>query len=316
MTIRPYVPDQDDETLVSIRNAAWVEAPDFVPETIEQFRIGRGSPNWRPEGYYIAEVGGEPVGTVNGYVDPYRVEPLGYLDGPGVLPEFRRRGIGTALAARALDYLCERGMERVRTSTGDWNEAGRAFLERHGFAPVRNFSLMRRPLANLPSGMGENTGMDTQLLGTRDEDVALITRLSNEAFREHFGHRDSTEEGFGYWMRHSKEMGYTIRRTVARLDGEPVGYLIHGFDPRENEQLGVKRGGLWSVGVLKQFRNRGVAKRLMLDGMRWLAEQGMEEVELGVDDENVTRARRLYERLGFKPVRCFLTYERALGESR
>lgn len=310
------MPDQDDETLVHIINAASADAPDFVPETIEQFRIERQSPDWTPDGRYIAEVDGEPVGVVEGYVDPHGTEPVGYLGGPEVLPSFRRRGIGTALAARALGYLREHGMERVRTGVGDWNDAARAFLERHGFTPVRRFSLMRRPLAGLPAGIGENAEVETGLLGTGDEDAALITRLCNEAFKEHFGHRDITEEEFGYWIRHGPEMGRTIRRTVARLGGEPVGYLIHGFDPRENEQLGVKRGGLWSVGVLKPYRNRGVARRLMLEGMRWLAGQGMEEVELGVDDENVTEARRLYERLGFELIRGSTTFERALGDNK
>ena len=313
MTIRPYVPDQDDETLVSIDNAAWSDSPDFVPETPEQFRIGRQSPNWTPEGRYIAEVDGVPVGTAIGYVDKYRPEPLGFLGGPAVLPGFRRRGIGTALAGKALDYLRAKKMERVMVGAGDWNVRAAAFLDRLGFKPVRRFSLMRRPLAGLPSCIGENAEVAIEPVGTTDADAALLTRLDNAAFREHFGHRDGTEEERAFGMRNAEKMGYVVRRTVARLDGEPVGFLVHGHEPRENKELGVKRGGLWSVGVLKEHRNRGVAKRLMLDGMAWLAGQGMTEVELGVDDENTTRARRLYERLGFDLVRSSTTYERPLG---
>lgn len=313
MNIRPYVEGQDDETLLSIENAAWAEAPEFVPDTIEQFRIGRESPNWTPDGMYIAEVDGKPVGTANGYIDRHRPEPLGFMGGPSVLPEFRRQGIGTALARRALDYLCSKKMERVMTGCGDWNKPARALLEKLGFEPVRRSSLMRRPLSQLPSGIGENQEVEIEVRGTTDEDVALFTRLSNAAFKEHFAHRDDTEEERAFWMRNIGKMGLVVRRTVASLGAEPVGYMVHGIDQRENKELGIRRGGLWSVGVLKEYRNRGIAKRLMLEGMEWLKGQGMEEVELGVDNENVTQALRLYERLGFNLVRSSTTFERPLG---
>jgi ribosomal protein S18 acetylase RimI-like enzyme len=51
----------------------------------------------------------------------------------------------------------------------------------------------------------------------------------------------------------------------------------------------------------------------MLSGMRRLKELGMEEAELFVDDSNVTRALRLYEKLGFQLVRKVLHFERELG---
>ena len=66
---------------------------------------------------------------------------------------------------------------------------------------------------------------------------------------------------------------------------------------------------------MKEHRSRGIAKRLMLEGMEWLKGQGMEEVELGVDNENVTQARTLYERLGFNLVRSYTTFERSLETS-
>lgn len=311
--IRPYVEGQDDETVVNIRNASSADAPDFVTQTVDQFRIARKSPNWTAVGIYIAEFGKALVGVATGFVDTRRHEPYGSMGGPSVLPEFRRQGIGTALVNKVLDYLRSKGMERARTGCGDWNKRAQAFLGKLGFKPIRGFSLMRRPLRGLPSGIGENPDVSIAEHGTTDEDVALITRLANAAFKEHFGHRDGTVEEIAFWMRNAEKMGYVIRLTLARLDGEPVGFLVHGIDPRENKELGTRRGGLWSVGVLKEFRNRGIAKRLMLDGMEWLVGQGMDEAELGVDDENVTQARTLYERLGFDLVRSSTTYERPVG---
>lgn len=313
ISIRPYVPDKDDEVFIGIGNAAWADSPDFVPQRLDEFRIARQSPNWTEEGLFIAELHGTPAGTVYTFVDKYRPEPLGFFGGPSVLPAFRRQGIGTALAERALASLRERGMRRVMTNSEDWNAVARGFLAKLGFKPIRRFSLMRRALAGLPAGLDENTGVTLETIGTTDADAALIVGLSNAAFSEHFAHRDLTVEEQTFGMRHAAEMGYVVRRTVARVDGEPVGYLTHGIDPNENDKLGVKRGGLWALGVLKEHRNRGIATRLMLEGMNWLAGQGMTEAELGVDDENVTRARTLYERLGFAVIRSSTTLERELG---
>jgi hypothetical protein len=44
---------------------------------------------------------------------------------------------------------------------------------------------------------------------------------------------------------------------------------------------------------------RGIAKRLMIDAMRHLQREGMEEAQLRVDETNVTNAVKLHERLGF-----------------
>lgn len=52
---------------------------------------------------------------------------------------------------------------------------------------------------------------------------------------------------------------------------------------------------------------RGIAKRLMIDAMRRLQREGMEEAQLGVDETNVTNAVKLYERLGFAVARPPLT---------
>jgi len=309
---RPFVPEEDDATLVSVSNAAWAGTPGFVTLTLEQIRIARRAPGRINEGSFLAERDSIPVGIVGGHVDAQRAEPLAFLAGPSVLPEHRRSGVGTALARRAFDFLRARGMARVRAATGNWNSAGNAFLEKLGFTPIRHYSLMRRPLAGLPSGIGEDSASEISLLGTSPEEVSLLVRLSNEAFREHFGHRDGTTEENAFWSDNAAAMGVVLRRTVARIGGEAVGFLVCGIDRRVSEELAVRRGGLWSVGVLKACRRKGVAKRLMLEGMEWLAGQGLDEVELGVDDDNVSQARRLYERLGFSVVSGDTTWEKTL----
>jgi ribosomal protein S18 acetylase RimI-like enzyme len=65
--------------------------------------------------------------------------------------------------------------------------------------------------------------------------------------------------------------------------------------------------------VLKPHRGRGLASELMIRAMHDLCRDGLTDVELHVDDTNVTGARRLYEKLGFALARRSLTYEQDIS---
>jgi ribosomal protein S18 acetylase RimI-like enzyme len=51
----------------------------------------------------------------------------------------------------------------------------------------------------------------------------------------------------------------------------------------------------------------------MLQGMETLKDKGMTKVMLGVDDLNVTKAIKLYEKVGFRVKKKDLTYEKNFG---
>jgi len=129
--------------------------------------------------------------------------------------------------------------------------------------------------------------------------LGTIIAIENEAFKEHFNFRPFTLPELEFEVRASAEEGTVTHISLARIGGTPVGYLWYGYDPKEVARLKKSRGGLWDIGVLKPVRRRGVAKALMLAGMKHLREDGMDEVRLYVDNTNVTGAHHLYERLGF-----------------
>lgn len=313
LVIRPFTAGQDEGAWVDIGNRAWAFDPEYVPATAEQFRVAQQAPSFNSEGMFMSELDGRPVGIVSGHVDKRDVKSKeGFLNGPYVLPESQRRGIGTALAERALRSLSERGMETVRSGVPDLSVSGQRFLEKLGFKQVRVFSRMSRSAQGLPIGIGESDEVEIRELGRSKEEARLLAEMTNDAFSEHFGHRDVRTEDEAFWMERAEEIGYWVRATVAYRNEAPVGFLIYGYSTKEHEHLGEKRAWLFSVGVLKPFRNQGVAKALMLSGVKDLAELGMEAIHLGVDDTNVTGALRLYERLGFKVFRKALAYQRRL----
>jgi ribosomal protein S18 acetylase RimI-like enzyme len=64
--------------------------------------------------------------------------------------------------------------------------------------------------------------------------------------------------------------------------------------------------------VLKPYRQTGIGTKLILHGMDSLKDKGLTVAMLGVDDWNVTKAIRLYEKVDFKVARKDVAYEKSI----
>jgi ribosomal protein S18 acetylase RimI-like enzyme len=96
------------------------------------------------------------------------------------------------------------------------------------------------------------------------------------------------------------------------LDGETVGYVGVGIDEKYNLEKNVQAGDIFTIGVLKKYRRRGIGARLILHALETLKAKGMTKAMLGVDNYNPTKAMRLYEKAGFKVTKKDLVFEREL----
>jgi len=83
-------------------------------------------------------------------------------------------------------------------------------------------------------------------------------------------------------------------------------------DEKYNLEKNVQRGDIFTIGVLKKYRRRGIGARLMLHALETLRAKGMTKATLGVDDYNATKAIRLYEKVGFKVKKRDLIFAREL----
>jgi len=93
-----------------------------------------------PEGCFLAECEGEPAGTATTTAYGGGLAWIGMVL---VHPDFRRRGLGTALLRRAIDHLrLERGIACVRL---DATPEGRPLYEGLGFRAEWSLSRWRRP---------------------------------------------------------------------------------------------------------------------------------------------------------------------------
>lgn len=144
------------------------------------------------------------------------------------------------------------------------------------------------------------------------EDVRLLWKLDNEAFKEHFNFCPKTLEEVEYELR--EKPWCDIREYYfAFLKDDPIGFTGVGIDSKYIKHSGNHRGYVLTMDVLKPARRQGIGTALILQGMKALKSKGMAEVELGVDDSNPTKAIELYKKVGFQTVRKDLTYRKQIS---
>lgn len=312
LRIREFVKGEDEEIWLTIRNEAFKEYDDFRPGTMEDMEIWEKDPGFDPVGMFIVELNGEAVGRVQAYVDKQREEKKGFIRELGVVPRFRRKGIGRKLAKKAIENLKGRGMETAQCWIRDDKSIPKHLCESLGFKIIRIFSTMRRNLNRLPSNIGENKDVMIRVMEDGEEEIELLRRLNNEAFSEHFDYRPTTLEELKHWSEHPDfdRKGWFF----ALLEGKPVGHVGTWIDSKFVKHKGIKRGWINTIGVLKLHRRRGIGTSLILRGLDYLKSKGMIEADLGVDDLNQTEAIKLYTKVGFKVIRKELTYAKKIAD--
>jgi ribosomal protein S18 acetylase RimI-like enzyme len=129
---------------------------------------------------------------------------------------------------------------------------------------------------------------------------------------------DGHHRGFVPWSEETWEHRVTasstfrpgLSRVVVTGDGRIVGYLLSHEFARDQEANGRREAHIARIGTLPEHRGRGIATALLLHSLHAYAESGYDEASLGVDTENPSGARRVYERVGFTVDTEWTTYAR------
>ena len=311
MDIRRFVQGVDEPAWVEIVNATRKDRENLRAITVEEIvKQEQESPSFDAEGRFLAELDRRPVGAVHANVEKHREERKGFIRFY-VIPESRGKGIERQLIETGLRELKTRGMTTAQ-AFADYRERDRIrVLEELEFKRVREFSMMEMDLADASQNIGENKQVAIRpLRKDSDKDIELLTRLLNETFKEHFNFRPDTVEEIRYFL--FSDLYYNEAKEIffAELNGESVGYIGAGIDEKYNLEKNVQRGDIFTIGVLKKYRRRGIGARLMLHALETFRAKGMTIATLGVDDHNPTKAIELYEKVGFKVKKKDIILER------
>jgi GNAT superfamily N-acetyltransferase len=317
LTFRRFRGEADFAVIARIISASF-EA-DHIKRTLSLEGITnnyRHLENCNPEtDMLFVEVDGQPVGYGRVWwseqVDGTRFyEPIGYL-----LPEWRGKGLGTAMLTAAETRLREIAAEHpnvvtkfFQTGAEDSEKERNALLQKFGYQPVRYETNMVRdlsepfPEAELPEGL--------EVRPVTPDQWRLIHDVSNEAFRDHWGARDESEEEY---QRSLTDPIFHPELWMVAWEGDQIASVIHNFiNEEENAEFKRRRGYTEGILTRRQWRKRGIARALLVRSMKMFKDMGMTETALSVDSQNLSGAFRLYEGVGYRKVNQQILYRKPI----
>jgi ribosomal protein S18 acetylase RimI-like enzyme len=263
----------------------------------------------------FAEIDGQVVGYNRVFWevldDGTRIYNLfGYL-----LPVWRRKGIGTAMLRHAETRLrqiaaahAEPGERYFQSFASETEKSALALLESQGYQAVRyGFSMVRDlskpfPGAPMPAGL--------EVRPVTEAHYPLIHAALNEAFRDHWGHREETLEEFMHWAEQPTFMPQIWK--IAWAGDEVAGTVLNFVNELENTEYNRRRGYTEAISVRRPWRKQGLARALLVESMQMFKEMGMTETALGVDAENPSGALKLYQSVGYQEVKRHITLRKPL----
>ena len=197
-----------------------------------------------------------------------------------VHPSFRSLGLGAELVSWAREQAD--GIP-VRIAVEALSPTADQLLREHGLAQTFAETVMRHDLVDIPR-VRQPGGTRTVAFG--DESAAAFHTAYVRSFADRPGFPDPTESEWLSRLREDHEFRPDLSRVALDDDGEPVGFVTISH--------------LWidQVGVVPQWRGRGLGAHLTARSLTAIKDAGAEEAWLAVNVDNPT-ARALYERLGF-----------------
>ncbi|GAB3933963.1 GNAT family N-acetyltransferase [Kribbella albertanoniae] len=233
----------------------------------------------------LAESEGQVFGS--GLADRSEEAERAFL-APRVLPEWRRRGVGTELLEALVDHAVDHGYSRAGSGVGD--EGSLAFAERFGFVETdRQIEQVR--MIGVEAQPTPPQGYEIVAVADRPE---LWQAAYSQVAVATFPDMDvpsllqvSLEDWECEWINEPAAM------FVAVADGKVVGVAGLMLDSDLPHRAEVAY-----TGVRREWRGRSVASTLKRTSMAWAAAHGITEIYTWTQAGNANM-RRLNEHLGF-----------------
>jgi predicted N-acetyltransferase YhbS len=221
----------------------------------------------------------------------------------GVVPERRRRGLGSALLERCLEHARALGGELAISFAWEDCAAGLAFAAHHRFVEYERVVELVRELGDEvvptpPAGI--------RIVELTPEHNAGAYEVWNEGVADIPSSDRTDVKSLDRWLEDAvldKEL------VLVALDaGEVVGFAA--LEDR-NREAGLAGNDLTTV--RRSHRRRGIAEALKRTQLALAAERGYRRVITGTHEDNAGM-RRVNEKLGYQPMPATIGVRRSLLE--
>lgn len=317
LVFRNFLGDPDFPPMMKIIEAAAEADQQESGETLEDLKHDyQHLTNCDPyQDMIFAEIHGEPIAYSR--VEWWQEEkPNDRIYGHfiNITPVWRYQGIETAMIqwceARLREIASEHPQDSQRfyqTYSNEFRPRFNNIVESMDYKPVRFFIEMSRSLEKIPTAELPE-GIDIRPVPEGEE--RKVWEASIDAFRDHWGYSEPKEEHYTAY-KGSKYFQPDLWQ-VAWDDDEVVASVMNYIDHDYNKKYNRKRGWTEDISTRKAWRQRGIAKALIVRSMHMHKKLGMTEVGLGVDTNNLSGALGLYESLGYQKDKTFINYRKPL----
>jgi mycothiol synthase len=171
-----------------------------------------------------------------------------------------------------------------------------------GYALVRHSYRMRIDLDGTPEEPDWPDGFSVRTMRAGEERQFYDAQMAS--FADTWLFTAEPYELWRHWM--AEEPGFDASLWFAAERDEDLAAIVIARAPKNEPGLGWIR----ILGVLPEFRQRGLGQAMLKHAFGEFARRGFQAVGLGVDAENPTGAVRLYERAGMHVERTDLIFEK------
>ncbi|MER6361173.1 GNAT family N-acetyltransferase [Kitasatospora sp. NPDC001527] len=297
LTIRVFRPD--DAEAVAAAHRAGREHLVLTPEMFVWLNARRAEgAHYRT---FVAELDGRVVGSVRcGVVTGTTTTGVGHANG-SVLPEFRRRGVFTALLAAAERHLAGHGVVDLHSWVDD-EPGSRAFAEARGFTAGRTAHFAARDLSvPLPPAPPLPAGVELRPASDFAADPYPVFEIEADAALDEPGEivMDATEYEewlAAQWHRPDLDRELTV---VAVVEGVPAAFSAVSTDGAER---------YWSAftACRRAYRGRGLSKLAKRESLRRARAAGLRHAFTSNDATNEPMLA----------INVWLGYERCASERK
>lgn len=260
-----------------------------------------------------------PDGSIAGFIDYFNIAAPFVRSHfwARVHPDHWGRGIGTALArwgeANArLDVDKAPADAQVKLGTGiaATDPAAYQLLTSLGFEENRRFWRMEITFnGQQPPEPVWADGITVRAIQSREDEMEAY-KVVRASFKDHWGYIDSPfEEAWERWSHFTFNDEYDASCRFIALDGDQiVGISMNTtYSPGDDNVAWIG-----TLGVLCEYRGKGIAKALLNHSFREFYARGKTGVGLGVDAASLTGATKLYESVGMHVSREFISFGKEL----